>query len=183
MEEPKTLRELLLQWRPVPYETLPDIDLYKDQVLAYMQRQQAPGSLQEELTGAMVNNYIKNGVLPRPEGKRYRRQHLAMLTAVCQLKQVLSVAEAGQLLAAQPDARDPAALYGQYLGQLDKALCQTAQALPQADPGTKEEAARCALELAVHSYACQLAARKLLALMEQLPQEAQKPAENRQKNG
>lgn len=169
MQGPQTLRGLLQQWRPAGYDQLPDIDLYKDQVLAYMQRQQAPGAAQEELTGAMVNNYIKNGVLPRPQGKRYGRQHLAVLTAVCQLKQVLSVGEAGQLLAAQPDAPDPAALYGRYLDQLDEALGRTAALLPEADPATRQEAARCALALAVQGYACRLAARELLALMEKLP--------------
>ena len=43
----------------------------------------------------MVNNYIKDGHLPRAEGKRYSKAHLAYLTELCALKTVLPVREAG----------------------------------------------------------------------------------------
>ena len=36
----------------------------------------------------MVNNYTKNALVPRAEGKKYNRDHLAYLTFVCILKQV-----------------------------------------------------------------------------------------------
>ena len=45
----------------------------------------------------MVNNYIKDGVVPRAEGKRYHAEHLAYLTMVCVLKQVLAVKDAALL--------------------------------------------------------------------------------------
>ncbi|MFR8330973.1 MAG: DUF1836 domain-containing protein [Oscillospiraceae bacterium] len=61
-----------------------------DQLISYMPRQLIHYGEGEALTSAMVNNYIKDGALPRADGKRYSRTHLAYLTAICALKQVLS---------------------------------------------------------------------------------------------
>ena len=36
MEELEQLRRLLAEWRPVDYDSLPDLELYKDQMLEYM---------------------------------------------------------------------------------------------------------------------------------------------------
>lgn len=161
MEELEQLRRLLAEWRPVDYDSLPDLDLYKDQMLEYMQRQLPAAD--DALTGAMINNYIKSGLLPRPVGKRYQRQHLAILTALCQLKQVLPMADIGALLAQQPDAADPPAFYRRYLEQLDRALQRAADRLPQT--ADREALARGALELALQSYADLLVARQLLGLL------------------
>ena len=43
MEELEALRSRLAQQRPAAYAALPDIELYKDQVLTYMLRQQPGG--------------------------------------------------------------------------------------------------------------------------------------------
>lgn len=165
----ESLRRLLAEWRPAGYDSLPDLDLYKDQLLEYMQRQQMPHGGDDALTGAMVNNYIKSGLLPRPEGKRYQRQHLAILTALCQLKQVLSMSDIGTLLALQPDAGQPETFYPRYLDQLDRALGRAAEQLPKTDD--REALARSALELAVQSYADLLVARQLLALLTDRPEQ------------
>lgn len=159
----ESLRRLLAEWRPVDYDSLPDLDLYKDQLLEYMQRQQMPHGGDDALTGAMVNNYIKSGLLPRPAGKRYQRQHLAVLTALCQLKQVLPMSDIGTLLAQQPDAGQPEVFYPRYLDQLDQALGRAADQLPAT--ADRERLARSALAFAVQSYADLLVARQLLALL------------------
>ena len=89
MEELKELKARLETQRPVEWEGLPDLSLYMDQVIGYMPRQLIQYGEEERLTSAMVNNYIKDGLLPRAEGKRYGRRHLAYLTAICALKQEL----------------------------------------------------------------------------------------------
>ena len=171
-EQLDQLRRLLAEWRPAAYESLPDLNLYKDQLLEYMQRQQMSGGGDDELTGAMVNNYIKNGLLPRPQGKRYQRQHLAILTALCQLKQVMPMSEIGTLLTLQPDAKDPAVFYPRYLELLDTALAHSAAQLPEA--ADEEQLAHSALALAVQSYADMLVARQLLGLLTEQPQPEEK---------
>mgnify|MGYP003161519911 CR=1 FL=1 len=118
MEEIRELKERLERERPVEWEAFPDIGLYMDQVLSYMDRQVIRFDDEDTLTAAMVNNYIKDGAMPRAEGKRYSRTHLAYLTALCALKQVLSVKDAGLLLAAASEGRPPQKLYEQFRVEL-----------------------------------------------------------------
>ena len=76
MKEIQRLKEHLEAQRPGGWEELPDLSLYMDQLISYMPRQLIPTETEgDPLTAAMVNNYIKAGLLPRAEGKRYSRVH------------------------------------------------------------------------------------------------------------
>lgn len=170
MEEIRELKERLERERPVAWEEFPDIGLYMDQLISYMPRQLIHYGEGEALTSAMVNNYIKDGAMPRAEGKRYSRTHLAYLTALCALKQVLSVKDAGLLLDAATEGKEPQALYARFLEELDRALDVTAGSLDASDG--EEELAPLALSLALRSYADKLACQRLLELIrERRPQE------------
>ena len=163
MEEIRTLQERLEQERPAEWDALPDIGLYMDQLISYMPRQLIHYGEGEALTSAMVNNYIKDGALPRADGKRYSRTHLAYLTAICALKQVLSVKDAGALMAAAREGREPEGLYELFRQELDRALDVTAGCL---DAGTDEEdLPRLALALALRSYADKLACERVLEIL------------------
>ena len=161
MEEIRTLQERLEQERPAEWDALPDIGLYMDQLISYMPRQLIHYGEGEALTSAMVNNYIKDGALPRADGKRYSRTHLAYLTAICALKQVLSVKDAGALLAAAREGREPEGLYELFRQELDRALDVTAGCL---DAGTDEEDLP-RLALALRSYADKLACERVLEIL------------------
>ena len=65
MEELRELKDRLNQERPASWDALPDIALYMDQIISYMPRQLIRYDESEHLTSAMVNNYIKDGLLPR----------------------------------------------------------------------------------------------------------------------
>lgn len=112
-----------------------DIALYMDQIISYLPRQLIHFDDSEELTSAMVNNYIKEGLVPRAAGKRYGPIHLGYLTAVCALKKVLSVRDMGILIAAG-EARDktPEELYQYFCAALDLALTDTASSIDPAAP-------------------------------------------------
>lgn len=162
MEELKELKSRLETQRPADWDSLPDLSLYMDQVIGYMPRQLIQYGEEERLTSAMVNNYIKDGLLPRAEGKRYGKTHLAYLTAICALKQVLPVREAGTLAGQHAD-RGAEAMYGDFCGQLDRALKATAQRLD--GDLEREELPALALELALRSYAEKLACERVLDLL------------------
>jgi len=156
------LKELLETSRPADWERIPDIDLYMDQVISYMGRQHIGFSMdgEETLTSAMINNYIKNGLLPRAKGKRYSREHIGYLSAICLLKQVLSVGETGVLLQNQMEHRNIEDFYRNYTETLDRVYNETAEEL--ASKSDYEELAQAALEMAVSSYAQMLACKKIL---------------------
>ena len=73
MKELIELIEKLSSERPANWDSLPDIELYRDQVLNYMKRQHSLQPEDAQLTGAMINNYIKSGLLPRANGKNMQR--------------------------------------------------------------------------------------------------------------
>ena len=98
MEELSALQQRLRQQRPVEWDQLPDFALYMDQILSYMDRQVIRFDEDDELTAAMVNNYTKSGLVPRAEGKKYNRDHLAYLTAICVLKRVMSTRDMDLLI-------------------------------------------------------------------------------------
>jgi len=164
VDELKELKERLMEERPTAWEDFPDIGLYMDQIISYMPRQLIRFGDGEVLTSAMVNNYIKDGMLPRAEGKRYSPTHLAYLTAICALKQVLSVRSVSHLINTGGAGRDPEELYAYFTQELDKALTETGQAL---DESTAEDSLpQLALGLALRSYADKLACERVLDILQ-----------------
>lgn len=165
MEELLDLKRRLEEERPATWAELPDLALYMDQIISYMPRQLIHFDEGEGLTSAMVNNYIKDGLVPRAEGKRYGPVHLGYLTAVCALKKVLSVRDIGTLLAAaQSTGKSSPELYGYFCRALDGALTETAQSID--DQAQREDLARMALDLALRSYAAQLACARILDVLQ-----------------
>ena len=78
------------------WEELPDIELYMDQVITLIERYLAPLVGQTDnkvITSAMINNYVKLNIMPKPNKKRYERLHMAYLIVITILKQVLLIPE------------------------------------------------------------------------------------------
>ncbi|MBE7009796.1 MAG: DUF1836 domain-containing protein, partial [Ruminococcaceae bacterium] len=94
MVEAKELSRLchrVAQLRLPRWNELPDLELYMDQVLSLIERYLEGYPGRKGLTAAMVNNYVKLGVMPPPVKKRYTRLHLAYLLAICVLKASLPI--------------------------------------------------------------------------------------------
>lgn len=165
MKEIQRLKEHLATQRPGGWDELPDLSLYMDQLISYMPRQLVPTEEGDALTSAMVNNYIKAGLLPRAEGKRYDRRHLAYLTAICALKPVLSMKELAQLLGAVDSQHVVAEdWYRFFLGKLDEAMGAVSESLDETIQSGELPAL--ALRLALDSYANKLACQRVLDMME-----------------
>ena len=173
MEEMTALQELLRTRRPVAWDQLPDIPLYMDQVLSYMERQTIRADESDTLTSAMVNNYTKSGLVPRAEGKKYNREHLAYLTAICVLKQVLSAKDIGLLFREKlRDDRQVEEGYTAFCASLDNALNLTADEM--AGRTGEESLADSAIHFALLSYAAGVASSRYVAALRDR-QEAEHP--------
>ena len=165
MKELEELKERMATQRPESWDQLPDLALYMDQLISYMPRQLIRFEEGDALTAAMVNIYIKDGLLPRAEGKRYGKEHLAWLTVICALKSVISMREMGVLFGAIDNQSEVEERYNVLLQELDRALNQVAQPL-DADVG-EEALVPLALRLALDSYASKLACQRVLAILEE----------------
>ena len=84
------------------WEELPNIDLYMDQVLNYIESSLKNYISVEPdekiITKTMVNNYVKQDILKPPENKKYNKLHIAELFVICILKQVYSINEIKNLI-------------------------------------------------------------------------------------
>ena len=83
------------------YENLPDLDLYMEQVINYLERQLMifrTSTLDKQITSSMINNYVKGEVLQAPISKKYNKAHIAAIEEICTLKQVLSIAEVKEIM-------------------------------------------------------------------------------------
>lgn len=86
------------------YDDLPDIELYRDQVIGYVEQALSPLQIangESWLTPSMVNNYVKAGLIPAPVKKRYGRAQLARLIMICLLKQLLPMSGIQRLMRIQ----------------------------------------------------------------------------------
>ncbi|MEG1929785.1 MAG: DUF1836 domain-containing protein [Anaerovorax sp.] len=164
----RDLQKDLLEKRPIQWDQMPDIDLYMDQVLEYMVRQHIGLEGKESLTSAMVNNYIKRGLLPRAHGKKYDREHIAYLTAICLFKQILSVDDTDAMLKVQLKNHKIDEFYNQYCHILHEEFNKMADKLAKNRSGQgeedmkEEEACKLILELAISSYVQKSTCEKLL---------------------
>ena len=181
MEDLTELRQRLRTQRPVAWEQLPDFALYMDQVLSYMDRQVIRFDEDDGLTSAMVNNYTKSGLVPRAAGKKYNREHLAYLTAICVLKRVMSTRGMDLLIKQDLQGeRSVADGYAAFCESLDKALNITADEMElYLDESTLADAA---IHFALLSYAAGVASNRYVSLLRQQQEAEGAETENRRKD-
>lgn len=103
------------------YERLPDLGLYLEQAVQYINDALAPlGCF--EITGSMIRNYVKMGLVKNPVKKRYMREHLAHLFAITVLKPVLSLEEIQQMFTLQEQTYDVQTAYNYFAHELQNTV-------------------------------------------------------------
>ena len=107
--EKKQVAEKLNRWehfldsyRLPEWDDLPHIDLYLDQVIALVNQYLGffvyDPAEEKLLTPSMVNNYVKQRLLPPPVRKKYGRKHIALLIMICTMKQTIGMAAVASML-------------------------------------------------------------------------------------
>ena len=150
---------------PLPrWAELPDLALYMDQVLLLMARylENCPGADGKGLTASMVNNYVKQGVVPPPVKKRYGREHLATLVMLCLLKPILPIASIRALLDAELKEQRLESCYDAFCALYEQAGLAAAEA--QTDSGLSP--ADRILRAALRAQAEQALTLRLFSLLE-----------------
>ena len=113
------------------FQEIPDIDLYMDQLLFYIERVFQPldnVSKEKVLTTAMVNNYVKQKLIHPPSRKRYTREHIAYLIVISVFKNLFSIQEIRHLLEIQISTFPLDRAYDYFCTELENILyCTFAQ--------------------------------------------------------
>lgn len=127
----KTVKSLA-EHRLPRWDELPDLDIYMDQVISLISRYFAgyPGFDDRILTSSMVNNYVKQGIIPSPVNKKYNRVHLAHLIIVCILKSVMPISLVGQLISAKVGNEETyESLYNRFCEYFDSSVAAVAKSM------------------------------------------------------
>lgn len=106
-------------------DEIPDLELYMDQVIIYVKKYFSIFPYEAEsnfITPAMINNYVKNGLIPSPNGKKYNRRHIAYIFVVFFLKQIFSLEEVKAFINKQVQLSDEQTAYEQFCATLENEL-------------------------------------------------------------
>lgn len=142
----QSVREMFAGFALPAWEDIPDLGLYMDQVVTYIERVYRPFFGDKRIiTPAMINNYVKSGLIRRPEKKKYEREHIAQLLIVRALKQAVPLENMRTLL----ESRDTKALYGDFCEKKTAAEQVVLSQLESLDP------MRCAMMGVVYTLLCE----------------------------
>lgn len=165
--------EELQRYRLPRWEELPDIELYMDQVITLIERYLSPLVGQKDskvITAAMINNYVKLNIMPKPNKKKYERIHMAHLIVITILKQVLLIPEIKQGIYLQTKINEIPVAYNAFCQELEKALCamgekclslSAGQAPAPGEPVLPEQLG---LQMACVSFASKIFTEKIIVL-------------------
>lgn len=120
-------------------QSIPNLDLYMDQVITLFEEKLAHTKRNTEdklLTKTMINNYAKDKLLMPAKKKKYTREHIILMILLYELKQILTISDIKDLFGTivkddQVDAEKLEEIYLIYLslkkqgindfkGQVDK---------------------------------------------------------------
>lgn len=91
----KMIVELNLE-EQISYDSIPNLDLYMDQVITLFEDKLSHTKRYEEdklLTKTMINNYIKDRLLMPAVKKKYTKEHVVLMIILYELKQVLTIGD------------------------------------------------------------------------------------------
>ena len=92
------------------YAEIPTVGLYLEQTIKYINGFLAPlGCL--ELTGSMVSNYVKKGLISNAVKKQYNREQIAQLIFITIAKLALSIDNLGIMLGIQKSTYETSVAY------------------------------------------------------------------------
>ena len=83
-------------------EELPNIELYMDQVTTFMEQRLKTASRNPEddkiMTKTMINNYVKNHLMPPPDKKKYSKEHMLLLIFIYYFKGFMTIGDIQKLM-------------------------------------------------------------------------------------
>ena len=130
MLEVKPMLELSVPKVHIPrWSELPNIDLYMDQVLNYM-NETIPETFRPVLeepciTKTMINNYVKHEIMAAPVKKKYTRLHIAELFVITLLKQVYTISDIQKLIRLALDTSPEDIAYNHFCDVLEDSFVST----------------------------------------------------------
>ena len=103
------------------YREIPDVGLYLEQVTKYINDCLTPLML-AELTGSMISNYVKKGLISSPVKKQYSREQIAYLLYIAVVKSVLSMEDIRLMVSIQQSTYSSEVAYDYFCREMQNVL-------------------------------------------------------------
>lgn len=108
------------EFRLPRYEEIPDVGLYLEQTAYCLTECLKP--LDIAVTGSMISNYVKRGLVKNPVKKLYNREQIAYLLFISVAKNVLSLEDIQLLIRIQQITYAPEVAYNYFCCELENVL-------------------------------------------------------------
>ena len=145
------------EYEPAAWALIPDLGLYMDQVVTYIERQLESlygAASKGMLTPSMINNYVKMKLAAPAVKKKYDREHMARFVMICLLKKVLSMTEITAVLDRLLLERSLEEGYDLFCGELELRL--------RAPEGPDSDRCPAELATAVRAVACKILLEQMI---------------------
>jgi len=169
---PKYLTEYLNNLQKVAwpqFDSLPDMDLYMDQLITYADRLNylLTNNINEKIiTSSMINNYVKQEVIQNPINKKYQRDHLSKILTLSALKKVLSIDDIKKFFDLH-DIKEVKNDYNAFTEILSEKLKKTSSAVLEVSAESEEPNYQALLiDLLLEAYANVLISEQVIQALE-----------------
>lgn len=165
--------EELENFNLLEYERLPDIDLYMEQLITFLDRYLlvfGTSSLDKQITSSMINNYVKGDCIPSPVSKKYNKEHIALILEICMLKKANNISEIKQIIDINYTNTDFKETYNDFVKKINDnlhSMCNEVEnKVNEIDTNDQNALVNLALELSINANTNLLIAKRILHLIE-----------------
>jgi len=115
------MKSCMKDFRLPRYHEIPNVGLYLEQVTKYISECLSPLS-QDAITGSMISNYVKRGLIDNPVKKQYDREKIAYLIYISVVKTVLSMEDIKLMLKIQKSTYESHVAYDYFCTELENVM-------------------------------------------------------------
>lgn len=114
------IKDALKQFNLPKFNEIPDVGLYLEQTAKYIS---GIGHAENgAITGSMISNYVKKGLIKNPVKKQYSREQIAYLIFITMAKSVLSMEDIKFLIELQKETYDGETAYNYLILEFENVL-------------------------------------------------------------
>ena len=111
----------IADFRLPAYMEIPDVGLYLEQTSKYISDFIAPLQV-PPMTGSMISNYVKKGLIANPTRKQYSREQIAYLMYIAVVKSVLPMEDIRLMVSIQQKTYTSEKAYNYFCRELENVL-------------------------------------------------------------
>ena len=154
------------------WEQIPTLGLYMDQVVTVIDQSLSPliGFCEEAIiTPSMINNYVKLGIVKKPDKKKYYREHIASLIVITILKQAAAIGDIRLGINTALKNGDTQSSYDSFCNYVERSVRIVAQCATSTDETVKMNfdfnSEHALITMAVCSFATTIVTAKMVSVI------------------